>query len=68
MSRKETIMAKRQVAKIAGDWKVVYDDSKRINRYRILRHNRKVTDYGDLPSCLFNIAERMWKEKMGIKD
>jgi hypothetical protein len=50
---------KRQMAKIIyhGTWRVIHDDSKSANPYRITLNGRKVTDYQDLRSCLWHIAE-----------
>ena len=56
---------KRQMAKIInhGTWRVIHDDSKTVNPYRITLNGRKVMDYGDLRSCLWHIAENT-KEEM----
>ena len=52
-------MAKRQVAKVInyGEYKVIYDDTKTVNPYRIYLNGRKVIDYQDLSSCLWHLAQ-----------
>ena len=52
---------KRQMAKIIhnGTWRVIHDDSKSVNPYRITLNGRKVTDYGDLTSCLYHIGQEV---------
>lgn len=56
---------KRQMAKIInnGTWRVIHDDTKTYNQYRITKNGRKVEDYADLASCLARIAEEMNKTK-----
>ena len=55
---------KRQMAKAIhnGIWRVIYDDSKKINPYRITLNNKKVTDYADMASCLWHISHECFKE------
>ena len=55
---------KRQLAKIInhGTWRVIYDDSRKWNQYRITKDGRKVIDYADLASCLYHISQEMFKE------
>ena len=52
---------KRQMAKIIhqGIWKVIYDDTKTVNPYRVMYNGRKVIDYADLESCLWDIGQRI---------
>lgn len=52
---------KKQMAKIInnGTWRVIHDDTKTYNQYRITKNGRKVEDYADLASCLTRIAEEM---------
>lgn len=56
---------KKQMAKIInhGIWRVIHDDSKTVNSYRITLNNRKVTDYANMASCLWHIANEI-KEEM----
>ena len=54
---------KKQMAKIIdnGTWRVIYDDSKKYNPYRITKDNKKVVDFADYASCLYYIArESYW--------
>lgn len=50
---------KRQMAKIIhkGTWRVIFDDSKKTNPYRVTKDGRKVIDYADLTSCLYYIGQ-----------
>lgn len=57
---------KKTVAKIIhkGTYRVVYDDSTRCNPYTIYKewydngkHNKKLTAYEDMTSCLYHIAD-----------
>ena len=50
---------KRQVVKVInyGVWKVIHDDTKTVNPYRIMLNGRKVQDYADLRSCLWHLAQ-----------
>ena len=57
---------KRQMAKIIcnGTWRVIHDDSKTINPWRITLDNRKVTDYADMSSCLWHIGQEVSNGKV----
>ena len=56
---------KRQMAKIIhrGIWRVIYDDSKKVNRYRVTKDGLKVVDYADMMSCLFHIGQAIEQEE-----
>lgn len=45
---------RKQVIKMTfyGVYRVIYDDSKKYNKYIITLNNTKVIDYADLRSCL----------------
>lgn len=49
---------KRQVAKVInyGTWRVIHDDTKTVNPYRITMNGRKVADYQNLTSCLWHLT------------
>ena len=61
---------KRQMAKIInhGTWRVIHDDSKTVNPYRITLNGRKVMDYADLRSCLWHITENTKEERCHEKE
>lgn len=50
---------KTQLAKIYhnGTWRVIHDDTKTVNPFRVTLNNRKVEDYGDFASCLWHITQ-----------
>ena len=50
---------KKQIVKVIyyGQWKVIHDDSKSVNPYRILLNGKKVIDYADLTSCLYHLSQ-----------
>lgn len=52
---------KRQVVKVInyGTWKVIHDDTKTCNSYRITLNGRKVIDYQDLTSCLCYLTQNV---------
>lgn len=52
---------KRQVVKVInyGTWKVIHDDTKTVNPYRITLNGRKVIDYQDLTSCLWYLTQNV---------
>lgn len=49
---------KRQIVKIVhyGTWRVVYDDQKKCNPFRVSLNGKKVEDRADLASCLYLLA------------
>ena len=53
---------KRMEAKVfsqAGTWKVIHDDQKEINPYRVTLNGRKRIDYADMTSCLLYLAQNV---------
>lgn len=50
---------KKQMAKVFhnGTLRVIWDDQKKVNAYRVTYNGRKVVDYDNLESCLFFIAD-----------
>lgn len=50
---------KRQLAKVIhnGTIRVIYDDTKKVNAYRVTFNGRKVEDYANFESCLWFIAD-----------
>lgn len=57
---------RRQLAKVyfKGVWRVIYDDSKMFNRYRVTLDGGKVIDYEDLASCLYHISQEVMHGKV----
>lgn len=58
---------KRQLAKIYsnGQWRVIHDDSKTTNPYRVTLNNRKVVDYADFTSCMHYLTEMVLRSEYG---
>lgn len=54
---------RRQLAKIInnGTWRIIYDDAKDMNPYRITKDNKKVVDYQDYVSCMYHMADVIFK-------
>ncbi len=57
---------KRQIAKVfsSGTWRIIYDDQKKINPYRVTRNNLKEIDYADFRSCMEYIMDTMDAENV----
>lgn len=60
---------KRQVSKILyyGEWKVIHDDTKAVNPYRVILNGKKVVDYADLKSCLCYLSEAVESHAEEVK-
>lgn len=60
-SKKGANKMKTQLAKVYhnGTWRVIHDDTKKNNAYRVTLNNRKVTDYADFASCLWHITQEL---------
>lgn len=43
-------------ASIDGTYRVIFDDQKKINPYRITKNGRKVIDYADFKSCFVHLG------------
>ena len=58
-------------ASIDGTYRVIFDDQKKINPYRITKNGRKVVDYADFKSCFVHLgacAEREHEREHGKTD
>ena len=58
---------KRQMAKVInhGTHRVIWDDQKKFNAYRVTYNGHKVVDYADFTSCLLFIADVVSLEEKG---
>lgn len=43
-------------ASIGGTYRVIFDDQKKINPYRITKNGKKVIDYADFKSCFVHLG------------
>jgi len=50
---------KTQVAKVCfhGTYRIIHDDTKKCNPYRITLNGKKVVDYQDYASCLWHLVQ-----------
>lgn len=50
---------KRQIAKVifGGTYRIIQDDEKTINPFRVTKNGKKVVDYADLESCMFYLYQ-----------
>ena len=58
-------------ASIDGTYRVIFDDQKKNNPYRITKNGRKVVDYADFKSCFVHLgacAEREHEREHGKTD
>lgn len=58
---------RKQLVKVIryGTWKVVYDDARKTNPYRVYLNGKKAVDYADLTSCLYYLKEAIERREYG---